>query len=55
MLYKPEKLSIVQPDTSEFALGIILKQLKDDKKLHLITFYSKQFTITEKNYNINNK
>jgi hypothetical protein len=35
---------IVETDASDFALGCLLLQMKDDNKLYPIAFYSKKFT-----------
>lgn len=42
-------------DTSNFALHVVLSQMKTNHKLHLVVFYSKKFLATKINYEIYDK
>jgi hypothetical protein len=42
-------------DISDFAQGGTLSQVSNNKKLHPNTFYSRHFSPTEINYEIDNK
>ena len=43
----------LETEASDFALGVILSQLCEDKKWHPIECPSREFSPAEKNYNIN--
>jgi hypothetical protein len=45
----------VATDALDFALGGILSQTAEDKKLHLNAFHSRKFSPAEINYKIHNK
>jgi hypothetical protein len=53
--FNPYHECIIKIDTSDFALGGILSQTTEDKKLHLNTFYSRKFSPAEINYKIHDK
>ena len=46
---------IIEADASDFALGSILSQSRDDGKYHPIVFHSIKFEAAEINYEIHNK
>jgi len=45
----------MKADASNFALGVILSQLRASGKLHPVAFHSRKFNATEINYEIYNK
>jgi hypothetical protein len=49
------QLFIIEADTSDFAVGSILSQLEEDRKLHPIAFYSQKFNAKKINYDVHNK
>jgi hypothetical protein len=51
----PSRPFIVETDGSDFALGAVLSQVKDDGALHPIAFYSRKFSAAEINYQIYDK
>jgi RNase H-like domain found in reverse transcriptase len=52
----PEERFQVETDASNYAYGAILSQKgKQDKKNHLVTFFSKSMTPAERNYRISDK
>jgi hypothetical protein len=53
--FDPHRECIVETDASDFALGSILSQTTEDKKLHLNAFHSRKFSPAEINYEIHNK
>src|SRR6266571_3478091 len=48
-LSKPFKMEV---DTSAIAIGAVLNQEGEDGKKHLVAYYSKSFSATERNYDI---
>ena len=50
----PEKLYILETDSSDYAIGGTLGQ-KIDGKLYSVTFYFRKFTNAELNYEIHDK
>ena len=54
-IFDPVKKIIIEIDTSKIALGSILSQPDEEKRLHPITFYSRKFTVPELNYDIYDK
>ena len=48
----PKKPFIIEANASDFALGNILSQQREDKKLHLVAFHSCKFDGAEINYEI---
>jgi hypothetical protein len=53
--FNPNCACIVETDTSDFALGGILSQTTEDKKLYLNAFHSRKFSPAEINYEIHDK
>ena len=45
----------MEPDASDFALGAVLSQRDEDKRLHPVAFHSRKFTPAEINYDIHDK
>ena len=45
----------METDASDFALGAVLSQLGDGKKLHPVAFHSRKFSAVEINYKIHDK
>ena len=54
-IFNPVKKIIVETDTNKIALGSILNQPNEKKRLYPITFHFKKFTTPELNYDIYNK
>jgi hypothetical protein len=50
--FDPQQECIVETDTSDFALGVTLSQIGDNKKLHPNAFHARKFSPMEINYNI---
>jgi hypothetical protein len=46
---------VLEMDVFDFALNVILSQLKEDNLLHIVGFYFHKFSPVEINYNIHNK
>lgn len=55
MLHDADKLNVIRPDASGYALGIVLEQPGDDGKLRPVAFYSRQFTTAERNYDVHDR
>jgi hypothetical protein len=53
--FDPKKVCMVETDTSDFALGAVLSQKGDDRRLYPVAFHSRKFTLVEINYEIHNK
>ena len=51
----PTKRFTLEADASDFALGSVLSQTKDDGQLHLVAFHSRKFEAAEINYEIHVK
>ena len=51
----PMKLFILEADVYNFALGILLSQIRDDGQVHPVAFHSRKFEATEINYEIHDK
>ena len=45
----------LETDASDFALGAVLSQSGEDKRLHLVAFHSRKFTTAKINYEIHDK
>ena len=45
----------METDTSDFAIGAVLSQMRVDGKLHPVAFYSRKFSAVEINYDIDDK
>jgi len=45
----------MKTDTSDFALGVVLSQLGEEGKLHLVAFHSRKFSAVKINYEIHDK
>jgi hypothetical protein len=53
--FDPKKVCIVETNASDFALGAVLSQKGDNRRLYLVAFHSRKFTLAEINYEIHNK
>jgi hypothetical protein len=51
----PKKVYIVETNASNFTLGAVLSQKRDDGRLHPVVFYLRKFTPAEINYKIHDK
>ena len=51
----PNKKFQMETDASSYTYGTVLSQKAEDKKHHLVAFYSKSMNPTEQNYRISNK
>ena len=49
------RLTKMETDASDFALGAILSQLSDDNRWHPVAFHSRKFSDAEINYDIHDK
>ena len=49
------KRFILEADASDFALGSVLSQTRDDEQLHHVAVYSRKFDTAEINYEIHDK
>jgi hypothetical protein len=45
----------METDASDFALGALLSQEREGRRLHPISFYSRKFSVVEINYEIYDK
>jgi hypothetical protein len=45
----------LESDTSDYALGAVLSQNGEDRRLHLVAFHSRKFTAAKINYEIHDK
>jgi len=52
--FYPDRETVVETDTSDFALGCVLSQFKD-KRLHPVAFHSRKINPAERNYEIDDK
>jgi hypothetical protein len=52
---EPARPYNIEADASDFALGSILTQLRDDGELHLVAFHSRKFNVAEVNYEVHDK
>jgi hypothetical protein len=50
-----QKPFFLETDASGFALGVLLSQPDKDRRLHLVAFHSRKFTVAEINYEIHDK
>jgi hypothetical protein len=48
--FHPEKPTVVETDASDFALGAVLSQIQETKRLHLVAYHSRKFKPAEINY-----
>jgi hypothetical protein len=53
--YSPERLCIVEPDASDFALGAVISHHSSDDKLYPIAYHSCRFSPAEIDYEIHDK
>jgi len=53
--FDPTRPVIIETDASDFAIGAILSQRDEEKRLHPIAFHSRKFTPAEINYEIHDK
>ena len=54
-MFNPVKKIIVETDISKIALGAILSQPDEKKRLYPVIFYLRKFTSPELNYDIHDK
>ena len=54
-IFDPVKKIMIKTDASRIALGSILNQLDEKKRLYPIIFYSRKFIVSELNYDIYDK
>ena len=54
-IFNPAKKIIIEIDINKIALGLILSQPDEEKRLYPIIFYSRKFTAPELNYDIYDK
>ena len=50
-----QKPFFLETNASDFALGAVLSQPSEDRRLHPIAFHSQKFTAAEINYEIHDK
>ena len=48
--FNAQLLTFIETDASGFAVAVILSQHQEDNHRHLVTFYSRKMTDTERNY-----
>jgi len=53
--WEPDQPLVVETDTSDYALAVIISIQTSEGKLHPIAFHSCTFTGAELNYNVHNK
>ena len=53
--FNPAKEVIIETNVSDFAIGAILSQQDEERRLHPVSFHSRKFQPTEINYEIHNK
>jgi hypothetical protein len=53
--FDPKKVCLVETDTSDFTLRVVLSQRGDDGRLHPVVFHSRKFTPARINYEIHDK
>jgi hypothetical protein len=54
-LHDPELQSMIRPDASGFALGLVYEQIKENGERVIVAFYSRQFTMAERNYDVHDR
>lgn len=54
-MFDLQKLIMLKIKASNKAIGVVISQLKDNKQLHPIAYYSKKLSTFELNYKIHNK
>jgi hypothetical protein len=53
--FHPEKPTVVETDASDFALGAVLSQVQETKRLHPVAYHSRKFKPAEINYDVHDK
>jgi hypothetical protein len=53
--FRPERPTVVETDASDFALGAVLSQIRDTKRLHPVAYHSWKFKPAEINYDVHDK
>jgi len=53
--FDPARAVIIETDPSDFAIGAVLSQHNDEKRLHPVAFHSRKFQPAEINYEIHDK
>jgi hypothetical protein len=51
----PEKPTVIETDASDFALGVVLSQIQETKRLHPVAYHSRKFKPAEINYDVHDK
>jgi len=54
-LFDPAKEVIIETDALDFAIGAILSQRDEERRLHPVAFHSRKFQLAEINYEIHDK
>ena len=54
-MFDPTKPIMLETDTSDLELGVVISQQGPDGKWHPVAFYSQKLIIPEQNYEIHNK
>jgi kynurenine formamidase len=53
--FHPEKPTVVETDASDVALGAVLSQIQETKRLHPVAQHSRKFKPAEINYDVHDK
>jgi len=53
--FDPTKEVIIETDASDFAIGAVLSQRDEEKRLYLVVFHSRKFQPAEVHYKIHDK
>jgi hypothetical protein len=53
--FHPERSTVVETDTSDFAVRAVLSQAQDSGRLHPVAYHSRKFKPAEINYDIHDK
>jgi hypothetical protein len=53
--FHPQKPTVVETDASDFALGAVISQIQETKRLHPVAYHSRKFKPAEINYDVHDK